>query len=168
MVPADINEGLETALRMVWNHLKYKCELEKDLAPLPPICCNIGRLNQVFMNLLVNASHAIEKEGHIRISTAHVAGHVEIKVQDNGQGIPPDRLDRIFEPFFTTKPVGRGTGLGLSISHGIVADHHGTITAESEEGRGTTFTIRIPDDLEPDLEDAATAGAADPAAVLIG
>lgn len=157
---AHINQGLETSLKMVWNRLKYTCEVKKELNDIPLICCNIGRLNQVFMNLLVNASHAIEKDGEINISTEHRDAHVIIEISDNGQGISVENQRRIFDPFFTTKAVGEGTGLGLSISHGIIQDHRGTITVSSTVGQGTTFTIRIPDNLKPDdsaIEDSETA-----------
>jgi signal transduction histidine kinase len=96
------------------------------------------------MNLLVNAAQAIEERGDITIETLALDGHVVIRVSDTGRGIPPQHLSRIFDPFFTTKAVGKGTGLGLAISHGIVEKHRGTIDVESEVGKGTTFTIRLP------------------------
>ena len=152
MSTAQINDGLEMALKMTWNNLKYKCEIIKELGDIPPIFCNIGRLNQVFMNLLVNAAHSISQEGRITLRTTHRNGQVVVEISDTGAGIPAEVQSRIFEPFFTTKPVGEGTGLGLSISHGIVQDHHGSISLSSEVGRGTTFTIRIPDDLDATFE----------------
>jgi two-component system NtrC family sensor kinase len=96
------------------------------------------------MNLLVNAAHAIDKQGEITIDTRHENGEVFIVISDTGCGIPPENLGRIFEPFFTTKESGKGTGLGLSISYDIVKRHHGEITVESTPGKGTTFTVRIP------------------------
>jgi len=145
---SQINEGLEASLRMVWNTLKYKCTVTRDLAELPPVHCNIGRLNQVFTNLLVNAAHAIDGQGEIVVRSRHEDGEIIVEVTDTGCGIAPAELNQVFEPFFTTKPVGQGTGLGLSISHGIVQEHHGTLTVQSTVGQGTTFTIRLPDNLE--------------------
>ncbi|MBN2712974.1 MAG: response regulator [Planctomycetes bacterium] len=140
----DINKGLESTLKVVWNELKYKCQIEKDLAPLPKISCNLGQLNQVFMNLFVNAAHAIPESGKIAIKSESTDESIIITIADTGTGIAPENLKRIFDPFFTTKPVGKGTGLGLSISHGIIEEHGGTITVESELGKGTTFTITLP------------------------
>ena len=148
---ADLNEGLESTLNVIWNELKYKCTVEKDYGDLPQIHCNLGQLNQVFMNILVNASHAIEEKGTITISTRHIDNHnnteeeyIEIKISDTGSGIPEDKLTRIFEPFFTTKPVGKGTGLGMSIAYDIIKKHRGEIFVESELGKGTIFTIQLP------------------------
>ena len=141
---ASINEGIETTLKVVWNELKYKCDVHKKLGELPLIRCYPGQLNQVFLNVLVNAAQAIEEHGDITIETQHLDGHVVIRFSDTGGGIRPEHLSRIFDPFFTTKAVGQGTGLGLSISHGIIRKHHGTIDVESELGKGTTFTIRLP------------------------
>lgn len=144
---ANINEGIETTLKIIGNELKYKCELHKDLKPLPMIHCYPGQLNQVIMNLLLNASQAIVEKGTINLSTEASESHIIIKVADDGQGITPDHLNKIFTPFFTTKPAGKGTGLGLSISYGIIQKHNGTIDVQSEVGKGTTFTIMIP--IEP-------------------
>jgi signal transduction histidine kinase len=124
--------------------LKYKCDVHKKLGELPPIRCYPGQLNQVFLNLLVNAAQAIEERGDITIETRTLDGHIVIRISDTGRGMPPEHLSRIFQPFFTTKAVGKGTGLGLAISHGIIQKHHGTIDVESEPGKGTTFTIRLP------------------------
>jgi len=150
----DINEGLKSTLNVVWNELKYKCTVEKDFGDLPQIYCNMGQINQVFMNILVNAAQAIEQKGAITISTRYVNGqsagsgteqdYIEIKISDAGRGIPEDKLNRIFEPFFTTKPVGKGTGLGLSIAYDIIQKHKGEIKVDSEVGKGTTFTIQLP------------------------
>ena len=112
---------------------------------LPPVRCLPSQLNQVFMNLLVNAAHAIETKGEITISTRRVDDNtIQLRFTDNGQGIPPEHLKRIFEPFFTTKPVGKGTGLGLSIAWGIIGKHHGKIEVSSTVGSGTTFIITLP------------------------
>ncbi|RMG57166.1 MAG: PAS domain S-box protein [Deltaproteobacteria bacterium] len=141
---ADINECLESTINIVWNEIKYKAKLIRDFGDLPQTKCYPQQLNQVFMNLLVNAAQAIEKEGEIRVKTWHEDGNIFVRISDTGCGIPPENLNRIFEPFFTTKEVGKGTGLGLSISYDIVKKHGGDIQVESQVGEGTTFTIRIP------------------------
>jgi signal transduction histidine kinase len=128
---------------VVWNELKYKVELIRDYGELPLIDCIPSRLNQVFMNLLINAAQAITEHGKITISTRKRDDMVEIAVTDTGQGIPADVLPKIFGPFFTTKPIGKGTGLGLSVSYGIIRDHRGSIEAVSQLGVETTFTIRL-------------------------
>jgi PAS domain S-box-containing protein len=142
--PADINSGLESTLNIVWNELKYKAEVKKKLGTIPFTKCNIGQLNQVFMNILINAGQAIEKYGEVSIRTWHEEAHIFIAIADTGPGIPEQNLDRIFEPFYTTKPVGQGTGLGLSIAYDIVKKHEGEIEVASIMGAGTTFTIKIP------------------------
>lgn len=141
----DINEGIEATLKIVWNELKYKCEVVKDLAPLPPIRCYPGQLNQVFMNMLVNAAQAIEEKGTITISSKHEKSFIVVRISDTGKGISQENLSRVFDPFFTTKETGKGTGLGLSISYGIIQRHKGVIDVESEEGKGTVFSVKIPD-----------------------
>ncbi len=142
---ADINECLDTTLGIVWNELKYKCEVKKEYGDLPRTVCNPQQLNQVFMNLLVNAAQAIEKHGEIRIKTWADPDWVYASITDSGCGIPPDKIKRVFEPFYTSKEVGKGTGLGLSIAYDIVVKNHkGDILVESEEGKGTTFTVKIP------------------------
>jgi len=141
---ADINEGLESALNIVWNELKYKSTVKRDYGAIPKTVCNLGKLNQVFMNLLLNASHAIETAGEITIRTWAKDNDIYVEISDTGCGIPDEIRGRIFEPFFTTKDVGRGTGLGLSIAYDIVRKHNGEIRVESEVGKGSTFTIRIP------------------------
>ena len=141
---ADINNGLESTINIIWNDLKYKATLKKEYNIIPETVCNLGQLNQVFMNVLVNASHAIETHGEITVTTSSNDLNIYITISDTGQGIPPDKLNRIFEPFFTTKEVGKGTGLGLSIAYDIIKKHRGEITVDSEVGRGTTFTIIIP------------------------
>jgi len=140
----DINKGIESTLNIVWNELKYKAEVKKEYGHLPIVKGYPQQINQVFMNLLVNAAQAIEKEGEIRIVTRAVDGYVEIKISDTGEGIPKENLSKIFDPFFTTRDVGKGTGLGLNVTYNIVKKHKGTIEVESEVGTGTTFIIRIP------------------------
>jgi len=142
--PADLNEILESAVNIVWNEIKYKAELQRDYAQLPPIICHAHQLNQVFMNLLVNAAHAIEREGQILVRTWQEGADVFVSITDNGQGIPEELQQRIFDPFFTTKDVGQGTGLGLSISYDIVKEHRGEILIDSRPGRGTTMSVRLP------------------------
>ena len=142
---ADINECLETTINIVWNELKYKCEVKKEYGELPQTVCNPQQLNQMFMNLLVNAAQAIETRGEIGIKTWADQDFIYTRISDTGSGIPQDKLQRIFEPFYTSKEVGKGTGLGLSIVYDIVVkNHHGDIQVESEEGKGTTFTVKIP------------------------
>jgi signal transduction histidine kinase len=141
---ANINEGLESTLSIVWNELKYKATVEKSYGDIPDILCKAGQLNQVFLNLLVNAGQAIENQGKIEIKTWQENNNVFISVTDNGSGIPSEKISRIFEPFFTTKPVGKGTGLGLSIAYDIIKSHYGEIRVDSHIGEGTCFTIRLP------------------------
>lgn len=142
--PVDINKGIQDTLKLVWNELKYHCTVHESYADLPLVSCNLGQLNQVVMNLLVNAAHAIEGKGDIYITTAVEGDWVCIKVRDTGVGIPDDVKQQLFNPFFTTKPVGKGTGLGLSISEGIIREHSGSIEVESKLGEGSQFIIRIP------------------------
>jgi len=149
---ADINEALNSTLTVARNELKYVADIETELGELPLVVCNIGELNQVFLNLLVNAAHAIgdaKKEngqkGLIRVRTSLEAGEVSIAISDTGSGIPEDIRDKIFDPFFTTKETGRGTGQGLAIARSVVVDRHGgTLTFVSEVGKGTTFYVRLP------------------------
>lgn len=141
---ADINAGIESTLNVVWNELKYKATVEKEFGALPLVKCFPQQLNQVFMNLLVNAAQAIEEKGQITVATRAVNGYVEVKIHDTGCGIPKENLSKVFDPFFTTKQVGTGTGLGLNVSYNIVKKHNGTINVESAPGKGTTFTVQIP------------------------
>ncbi|MBC7963725.1 MAG: GHKL domain-containing protein [Steroidobacteraceae bacterium] len=142
--PADIIAGIESTLNIIWNELKYKVKLNKEYGAIPLTRCNIGQLNQVFMNLIVNAGHAIELQGEITIRIRHEGGNIFVSIADTGSGIDPDKLEKIFEPFFTTKEIGKGTGLGLSIANDIVRKHNGDITVASEKGKGTEFTVRLP------------------------
>lgn len=151
---ADINGAIETTLNIMFHEYKNRIEVKKEFGNLPLIECYIARLNQVFMNLLVNACHAIEDKGEIGIKTGIEDETVKIEISDTGKGIPGDVIDKVFDPFYTTKPVGQGTGLGLSISHGIIEQHKGEISVKSKVGEGTTFSIKIPIDLKKeDLDD---------------
>ncbi len=142
---SDLNLNLDSTLNIVWNELKYKATIHKEYsADLPQIRCYPQQLNQVFMNILVNAAQAIEKQGEIRIVTRETTGYAEIVISDTGQGIPKENLSKIFDPFFTSKEVGKGTGLGLNVAYNIIKKHQGTIDVQSEVGKGTTFTVRIP------------------------
>ena len=140
----DLHKGLESTLNVVWNELKYKTDVVREYGALPEVECLPSQLNQVFMNLLVNAAHAIEEHGTITIRTGTSDGEVWVEIADTGKGIPPENIKRIFDPFFTTKPVGKGTGLGLSLSYSIVQKHHGRIVVESEVRTGTIFRIYLP------------------------
>jgi two-component system, NtrC family, sensor kinase len=141
---ADLHAGIDSTLNIVANEIKYKATIVKEYGNLPQITCLAPQLNQVFMNLLVNASQAIKDKGTITIRSGTEGDWVWVSVQDTGSGIPPDIMNRIFEPFFTTKAVGSGTGLGLSLSYGIVNKHGGKIEVASVQGQGTTFTVRLP------------------------
>jgi len=150
--PADINHALQTTLIVASNEYKYVATMKTQFTELPAVTCNIGELNQVFLNLIVNASHAIHDAGkdassggEITISTAVVGDNVEITFADNGCGIPQEHLDKIYDPFFTTKEVGRGTGQGLAITRSIVIEKHGgEIRVTSAVGAGTQFTLCLP------------------------
>jgi two-component system, NtrC family, sensor kinase len=141
---ADLNAGLESTLNVVYNEVKYKAEVRKNYGRLPPVRCLAAQLNQVFMNLIVNAAHAIDGHGVITLSTGHCGHWVWVEVSDSGCGMSPEVQRRIFEPFYTTKPVGKGTGLGLSLSFSIVQKHQGMIKVQSEPGRGSAFRVWIP------------------------
>ena len=147
---ANINEGIDSTLLMLNNQITSKITLEKKYGDLPRVNCQISKLNQVFLNIIVNALHALESRkdksaaGHIFIETKKIGDQVSILIRDNGPGMPLEISQKVFEPFFTTKEVGKGTGLGLSVSYGIIKDHQGTIEVNSEEGKGTTFIIKIP------------------------
>jgi two-component system NtrC family sensor kinase len=141
---ADLHRGIDTTLNVVKSELKYKAEVVKEYGDLPEVECISSQINQVIMNLLVNAAHAIEEFGCITLRTGVEETWVWIEVEDTGKGMDPSLLNRIYEPFFTTKPVGRGTGLGLSLSYNIVQKHHGRIQVFSEVGRGTRFRVWLP------------------------
>jgi two-component system NtrC family sensor kinase len=142
---SNLHNGIDSTLNIVNNEIKYKCEVVKQYGDLPEVECLPSELNQVFMNLLVNAAHAITAErGTITIRTGTEGENAWVEIQDSGCGIPRENLKRIFDPFFTTKPVGKGTGLGLSLSYGILQKHGGRIDVDSEIGRGTCFRLTIP------------------------
>jgi CheY-like chemotaxis protein len=166
----DVEDVLETAIDIAANEIRHRARLCREYADVPPTWGNGGRLTQVFLNLLVNAAHAIpegdepagvqrredelpsaaerrddEREHRIHVRTREASsGWISVEVEDTGVGMPPEVVDRIFDPFFTTKPQGMGTGLGLSICHGIVTAMGGEISVRSEVGRGTTFTLMLP------------------------
>jgi len=143
-IKADINKGLESTLLLLKNKTKNRIEIQRDYGELPEIECLPGKLNQVFMNILSNAIQAIDDKGEIHIKTRFSDNSIKIHIRDTGKGMSEDTKERIFEPFFTTKAVGVGTGLGLSISKKIIEKHAGTITVESEIGKGAEFIIQIP------------------------
>ncbi len=145
-VQANIFQGLKSTLNIVSHEVKHKADIVLQLSDTPDIQCVPSQINQVFMNLIVNAAHAMpeDKRGCITIQSGHDDAHVWFEVSDNGCGMNPQTLSKIFDPFFTTKSQGQGTGLGLSVSFGIVQRHGGTITAKSEEGVGTRFRVTLP------------------------
>ena len=141
---ADLLAGLESTLNIVHNEIKYKATVVRELQPLPDVPCRPSQINQVFMNLLVNAAQAIPERGSITLRSGHDEDQVWIEVGDDGCGMTEQVCRRIFEPFFTTKPVGKGTGLGLSLSYSIVRKHGGRIDVQSRPGSGTTFRVSLP------------------------
>ncbi len=141
----SINDCLETTLNIIRNELKYKAEISREYGEgLPRVKASPQQLNQVFMNILVNAAQAIENKGKITIKTWREKNSVRVAISDTGCGIAQQNLTRIFDPFFTTKEVGKGTGLGMSITYDIIKKHNGAISVASEVGRGTTFTVSLP------------------------
>jgi signal transduction histidine kinase len=140
----DLHQGLESTLNIVGNEIKYKADVVRNYGVLPEVECLPSQLNQVFLNLLMNAAQAISERGTIILSSGTEKETVWVAITDSGQGISPKNLSRIFEPFFTTKPVGKGTGLGLSLSYSIVQKHHGRIEVGSKVGEGTTFRVVLP------------------------
>jgi signal transduction histidine kinase len=148
---ADVNKALQNTLTVARNELKYVAEIETCFGQLPPVVCNVGELNQVFLNLLVNSAHAITDvvesggKGQITVRTDAEGDNVHVSIADTGAGIPESIRGKIFDPFFTTKEVGRGTGQGLAIARSVIVERHkGTLTFESEVGKGTVFHIRLP------------------------
>ncbi|MEG0241027.1 MAG: ATP-binding protein [Pseudomonas sp.] len=142
---ANLQQGIDSTLNIVASELKHKADVIKHYQPLPEIECLASQINQVVMNLVINAAQAMGPErGTITLSNGVEGDRVWLEVADNGCGIAPQSLQKIFDPFFTTKPVGEGTGLGLSLSYGIVKKHHGDISVSSEVGRGTTFRVVLP------------------------
>ena len=147
--PVDVRAIVESSLRMAWNEIRHRAQLQKDYGDVPAVEANEGRLGQVILNLLVNAAQAIPegsaKTNKIRVTTRVLPGdRVAIEVLDTGSGIPPANLERIFDPFFTTKPIGVGTGLGLAICHRIITDLDGEMSVESEVGKGSIFRVVLP------------------------
>jgi signal transduction histidine kinase len=146
----DINHGIEATLTVARNAIKYHADVVTEFADVPHIPCNASQINQVFLNILVNAAQAIESQhretnGSIRIKTSSDDTHVICKIIDDGPGIPQENIEKIFDPFFTTKPVGQGTGLGLSVSYDIIIrKHKGELLVNSVIGKGTEFTIKLP------------------------
>ena len=142
---SDLHHGLDSTLNIVANEVKYRADIVKEYGDIPDIECLPSQLNQVFMNIIINAAQAMTgQRGRITIRTARAGEMVRIDIADNGGGIPKAIQGRIFDPFFTTKPTGSGTGLGLSLSYGIVQKHHGRIELDSPPGGGATFSIFLP------------------------
>jgi len=142
---ANLHQGIDSTLNVVSNEVKYKADIVKEYGAIPDIECMPSQINQVILNIVVNAAHAIGAErGKITIRTGTGDATVWIEIVDTGAGIPKENLSRVFDPFFTTKPIGKGTGLGLSLSYGIVQKHQGRIEVESEVGKGTCFRITLP------------------------
>ena len=144
----DLHEGLEDTLTLIHHEIKHNITVNRNYGDIPRIYCSLSRLNQVFVNLLINAKQAIEGKGEISITTYLRNNNVYLEFTDTGSGIPKENLTKIFDPGFTTKGVGVGTGLGLSICYQILQDHHGEIKVESEIGKGTTFTVILPTNLD--------------------
>jgi signal transduction histidine kinase len=142
---ADLHQGIDSTVNIVANEIRYKADVVKEYGQLPQVECLASQLNQVFMNLLVNAAHAMgEQRGTITIRTGVAGDSVWLEFADTGSGIPEAIRQKIFDPFFTTKPVGKGTGLGLSLSYGVIQKHHGRIEVASTVGQGSTFRITLP------------------------
>jgi two-component system, NtrC family, sensor kinase len=152
MAQSDLNQAIRSTLVIASNEYKYVAEVETQLDEVPMVNCYAGEINQVVLNLIVNAAHAIgdvvkgtDRKGKIRVTTRVLDDQVEIAISDTGKGIPVDVRSRIFDPFFTTKEVGKGTGQGLAIARSVVVEKHGgTLHFETEVGQGTTFYIRLP------------------------
>jgi len=142
---ADLNAAMESTLNVVWNELKYKAEVIREFGDIPLVDCIPAQINQVFLNLLVNAAQAIPQQGKIFVRSGAENGHVWFEVEDTGQGMTDEVRHKIFDPFFTTKPIGKGTGLGLSISYDIIVKkHHGRMDVASQPGKGSCFRLWLP------------------------
>jgi hemerythrin-like metal-binding protein len=142
---SDLNAGLESTLNVVWAELKYKAEVVREYGNVPPVRCIAAQVNQVFMNMLVNAAQAIEERGTITIRSGSDGDQAWVEIADTGKGMPPEVVKRMFEPFFTTKPIGKGTGLGLSLSYDIIVKRHGGhFDVHSVPGKGTTIRVWLP------------------------
>lgn len=144
MGPTDLNQVLESSLNIAWNELKYKATIVKELGEIPSIEANASKLSQVFINMLVNAAHALPAQGTVTVRSSVKDGVVTASISDTGSGIKPENLSKLFDPFFTTKPVGQGTGIGLNIAYNIVKQHGGDVRVESTVGEGTTFYVDFP------------------------
>ncbi|MBV1876945.1 MAG: HAMP domain-containing protein [Pseudomonadales bacterium] len=144
MVMANINTCIQSTVKLVWNEIKYHCKLDESYADLPDTLCFPNEINQVVLNLLINASQAITDEGVISIKTQLIEQIIILSITDTGTGIADALLNKLFDPFFTTKPVGKGTGLGLSISYEIIKKHNGHISVQSQIDKGTCFTVHLP------------------------
>jgi signal transduction histidine kinase len=143
--PSNLHQGIDSTLNVINNEIKYRATIIKEYGNIPLVECVVSQINQVVMNLVINASHALGPElGKIFIRTGCSGDNVWFEVEDTGSGISADILPRIFDPFYTTKPVGKGTGLGLSLSYGIVQKHHGNINVDTELGKGTKFRVSLP------------------------
>jgi len=140
----NLNKCVTSTLKIAATEIRHRARVEQILGHIPDVECNAGQINQVILNLLVNASQAVDKDGVIRVTTLHDDGEVIVSVSDNGCGMDDTVMSRMFEPFFTTKDVGKGTGLGLSMSYSIIERHGGLIDVQSKPGDGTTVTIRLP------------------------
>ncbi|HYX40046.1 MAG TPA: ATP-binding protein, partial [Pyrinomonadaceae bacterium] len=152
----DLHEGIDSTVRLLSRYYTAgSVILKREYGQLPLVDCYAGQLNQVWMNLLVNAAQAVGGAGEVSIKTKLAGDAVVVRVSDTGCGIAPEHLKHIFDPFFTTKPVGEGTGLGLSISYGIIERHGGAISVESVQGQGTTFTITLPVNARPQEAEAS-------------
>ncbi len=148
LVEEDINALLDKTVSVSWNEIKYKCRVEKNYSDIPKVLCNGGKIAQAFLNLIINASHAMEDQGVLTLATGHVDNYVWVEIKDNGCGIPEDKLNKIFDPFFTTKDVGQGTGLGLHIVQSVLESHGGRVSVTSTEGVGTLFRLILPIEAE--------------------
>lgn len=154
MREADLNQGIDSTVLVAHNEIKYKARVDISFAELPKVVCNISLINQVVMNLLINAAHAIEDSGTISIRTGAEGHWVWFEIKDNGCGMAPDIVERLFDPFFTTKPAGKGTGLGLPLSYNIIKKHNGRIEVQTTPGTGTAFRVWLP--VRPELVSGET------------
>lgn len=141
---ADLEQGLDATLQILAGQLRGRVRVVREYARIPEVECLPSQLNQVFLNLLLNASQAIEGQGRIHVRTGQEGGRIWVEVQDNGCGIAEEHRTRIFEPFFSTKPVGQGSGLGLAVAFGIAQSHHGQLEVHSERGKGSRFRLWLP------------------------
>jgi signal transduction histidine kinase len=152
--PVDLNQAILSTLTIARNEYKYVADVETELGDLPPVRCHAGDVNQAILNIVVNAAHAVAdvvqgsgRKGRIVVCTVRDGDEVVVTIRDTGAGIPAAIRHRVFEPFFTTKEIGKGTGQGLAIARSVVVEKHGgELTFETEEGKGTTFFLRLPID----------------------